>query len=455
MPSKSASKIYNIGEYFAPAAMLRAIKDLDQEGVTSETVLRVASARVVYANCALLQHDFPQLQDQVLELEFPRLKPLKGKAKQLAICQKIEEWMLRNTAFVSQSQAKQSVVNTPIALGEERVKAYRPPGYGRALVFSIEDNNQGLLLGGNRDTPAFENRLIDVKGIGVGPNVIPVNGSHSNGVYQLGYAFVELVVQELLQRIFKHSKTHFQTLPSYGIIDLGFDEINDFGVHYPAGLLVRRAHQRPRDSGGLYPYGSAGQQVQLEIEQLLRKYGITSANSITTLRILKEDGQLQIHYGDQHVDFFNQEQKAEIERVCHYQYGMGALVFEGINIQQTRAISLEPSQATLLDFQTYTVKEKFDHPLLSLVSDKLLRWGGTIWPDYDEFVCPDPGLKIPYHLVNAPGNIWGYNMGEGSKKINSLCFGLAADFRANQISREMLLETLQLYLDALTAHWSD
>jgi hypothetical protein len=55
--------------------------------------------------------------------------------------------------------------------------------------------------------------------------------------------------------------------------------------------------------------------------------------------------------------------------------------------------------------------------------------------------------------LSDSGSIWGYNMGEGKKKINSLCYGLADDFRANSMSREMLLSTLQAYLDALTAHW--
>jgi hypothetical protein len=455
MSWKPISKTCKIGEGFAPGPVLTSIGDLGQDGVVPETVLRVVGARVVYANYRLLQHDFPQLQEQVLEKEFPRLQSLKGTARQKAICNKIDEWLVRNTAFVSQSQARQSVVNTPIATGNEQVKAFRPPGYGRALVFSIEENDKGLLLGGDKATQVFENRLLDVKGTGVAPAVQPVNASHSNGVYRLGYAFVELVIQELLQRIFRHSKTGIQTLPVYGIIDLGFDEQNLWMHNSPAASIIRRAHRRPKDSGGLYPYDSIGQHVQLAIEQLLRKYGITSVNSVTTVKVWKENGQLEIQYGDQRIDFFNEEQKAEIEKVSHYKDGMGTLSFDGINIQHTREIGLHPTQATLVDFQSYTIKEKFVDPLLSLVSDKLLRWGGTIWPEYADFVRPDPELQIPYHLLGGTGSIWGYNMGEGKIKIDSLCYGLAEDFRANRMSREMLLGTLQTYLDALTAHWAD
>ncbi|MBC7777802.1 MAG: hypothetical protein H7246_20375 [Phycisphaerae bacterium] len=452
---KHTSKIYNIGEDFAPGPILRAIEELDQDGVFPETVFRVASARIVYANYPLLRHDFPQLQDLALEKKFPRLAALKGISKQKAIAQKIDEWLLCHTAFVSQSQASQSVVNTPIPIGNERVTAYRPPGYGRALVFSIEETEKGLLLGDDREKPAFENRLIDVKGTGVAPYIKPVNGTHSNGVYRLGWAFFELIIQELLQRIFRHSKSALQTLPIYGIIDLGFDEKSANMQTRPAALMVRRAHRRPKASGGLYPYGSTGQYVQLEIEQLLRKYGITSVNEASTVKIWKEDGQLRIRYGDQDIYAFNEVEKAEIEKVSNYKDGMGELSFEGINIQHTREIGLNPAQATLVDFQSYTSKESFDNPVLSLISDKLLRWGGAVMTEHPGFVRPSPELKIPFHLLYGTGNIWGYNLGEGHFKLDSLCYGLAQDFRANKMTREMLLATLQAYLNALTAHLTD
>lgn len=443
-------KNLKIGENFTKGPILTSIDNLEQDAVMPEKVLRVLGARVVYANYKLLQHDFPQLQNEELQNEFSGLKTLNGRIKQQAIYNKIDEWLIRNTAYVSLSQANQSAVNSPILTGPEQVIAYRPPGYGRALVFSIEQNDKGLFFGKNPKKATFENRLLDVKGTGVGPNIVPVNESHSNGIYRLGYAFVELVIQELLQRVFMHSKSNFTTLPTYAIIDLGFDERNNRMQDSPAALLIRRAHRRPRDSGGLYPYGSTGQQVQLEVEKLIRKYGITSVNEVTTIKINKENGQLQINYGDQKIDFFSDEQKAEIEKVSHYSNNLTPLVFDGINIQHTREISIEPAQATLVDFQSYTIKETFDNPILSLVSDKLMRWGGSIWPDYPDFVKPDPNIRIPFQLLSGTGNIWGYNMGEGKIKIDSLCYGLAADFRANNISREMILSTLQTYLEALT-----
>jgi hypothetical protein len=449
------SQKQDIGDDFEPGPLLTSIDELGQNGVNEETVLRVKGARVVYANYNLLQQDFPQLRDKVLVKEFPHLKTLHDLARQKAIRRKINNWMLRHTAFISQSQADQDIVNTPIAIGKEKVKAFRPPYYGRALVFSIEENNRVLMKGKLPASPFFENRLIDVKGIGVAPHVKPVNVVHGNGLCQTGDILYELLIQELLQRIFRQSKSAIHTVPVYGIIDLGFNEQENNICKNPAGLLIRRAHRRPENPAGLYPYDSTGQKVQLEVELLLRKYGITSVDSGTTVKIWKENGQLQIKYGRKHVDFFNDDQKAEIERVSHYNESMGVLQFDGINIQHTREIGLNPTLATLVDFQAYRIFGGFENPLLSLVSDKLLLWGGSIWPDHKNFVRPEPSLQIPVDIFRIAGKRLGYDCGEGDcyETLNVFCFKLAKDFREKKINCEMLRNALQSYLNIITEHW--
>jgi len=453
MPPKK--KIFKIGDDFATGPLLTSVNDLQQAGVSSEKVLRVDGASVVYANYTLLKHDFPQLQDNVLEEKYTAIKTLTGIAKQQALQQKINEWLLRNTAFISQSQAGQCVVNTTISIGDETVHAYRPPLYGRALVFSVEDNEQGLSLTGSTETAAYENRLLDVKGIGVAPHVKPLNEIHCTGLIPVGEVLYELLIQELFQRIFRHSKTAFQTLPVYAIIDLGFNEACDGVSTDSAGLMVRRAHRRPKNSGGLYPYNSTGQRVQLEIELLLRKYGITSTDKGTTIKVWKENGQFHIKYGRKLVNYLNESQKAEIEKVSHYEEHMGELSFDGINIQHTREIDLNPSQATLVDFQAYRIIEKFENPILSLVCDKLMLWGGSVWPHYKSFVQPDSNLQIPLELVGKTVQTLGYEIGLGDAyaKMNSLCFGLATDFRNQKITSEILKQKLQFYLDTLIRHW--
>lgn len=447
---------YKIGDYFTSGPLLKSIDELEQEGVLPETVLRVKGTKIVYANYQLLQQDFPQLTDRALEISYPHLLNLKGVNKRKAIIQILDDWLIFNTSFISKKQAFQTNVNTKIAIGDSKVTAYRPPGYGRSLIFSIEENER-ILRKKSSELHIYENRLIDVKGIGVAPNKKPINDSHGNGINSLEFAIFELIMQELLQRIFIHSKNNISTIPVYGILDLGFNEkahknVNNDFRDKPAGLIARRAHRRPMDSGGLYAYGSTGQHVQLEIELLLRKYGVTSANTNTTVRIWKENGKLQIRYGSQCIDFFSKEQLKEIENVSHFNDRMGSLYFEGINIQQTRELGLNPLFATLVDFQSYHVEEHFVNPILMLVSDCLLRWGGSIWPNCKEFITPSPKLKIPYNLINGEGTIRRYNLGEGRTKIDSLCYGLAKDFRDNRISSRIILARLQKYLNKLTIH---
>ena len=195
-----------------------------------------------------------------------------------------------------------------------------------------------------------------------------------------------------------------------------------------------------------------GQQLQVAVERLIRRYGITSVNEVTIVKVWREEGQLKIKYGEQDIDFFSAAQMKEIERVSHIGDGDGPLYFEGINIEHTRDFSLDPLEATLIDFESFMTKAVFEHPMLSLVDDKLLRWGGTIWPHYDNFVVPDPNLQVPFHLINEKGSLWGYDIHKDWGKIYSLCYGLANDFSENKISRNMLLRTLTIYVDELTQH---
>ncbi len=456
MLSKNSKIEYKIGNYFNSGPLLKSIDELDQIGVLPEYVLRVEGTKIVYANYQLLQHDFPQLTDKALEKTYIHLNNLKGISKRKVIIQILDDWLIHNTSFISKQQAFQTKVNTKIAIGESQVNAYRPPGYGRSLIFSIEEN-ENMLSTENSSQHVYENRLIDVKGIGVAPNKEPILDSHGNGINALEFAIFELFMQELLQKIFIHSNSNIYTIPIYGIIDLGFDEKahitekNEFR-NKPAALIARRAHRRPKNSGGLFDYGSTGQHVQLEIELLLRKYGVTSSNTNTTVKIWKEQGKLMIQYGSQYIDFFSEEELKQIEVVSHFIEGMKPLYFEGINIQQTREIGLNPIFATLVDFQSYHVREQFDNPILMLVSDCLLRWGGSIWPNHEDFVLPDTKLKIPYNLINGTGSIMGYNLGEGKTKIESFCYGLAEDFRANRITSKTIHTLIKKYLGVLTAH---
>ena len=82
----------------------KEIEEFEPARLEPETVYRLPTARLVFADHDLLQHDFPQLRDDSL----------------------IDEWLINNAAFISAGQRNQSLVNTPIAASDEQTTAFRP-----------------------------------------------------------------------------------------------------------------------------------------------------------------------------------------------------------------------------------------------------------------------------------------------------------------------------------------
>ena len=131
----------------------------------------------------------------------------------------------------------------------KRLRLTALPAYGRALVFSLEENEKVLSNWGNEI--AYDNRLIDVKGTGVAANKKPKDTDHSNGIYKLGFGLVELCMHELLSRVLQHANSKVYPLPVYGIIDLGFNYQTQWGKPGPAAMIARRANRRAENPGGL------------------------------------------------------------------------------------------------------------------------------------------------------------------------------------------------------------
>ncbi len=181
------------------------------------------TARVVFANYALIRHDFPALRG--------------------ASTTAIDAWLVEHGAVISVGQA--------------------PPMYGRAVVMPVP--------GG----------LLDVKGAGVETGVTPTRNWHQNGLLMLGAGIGSAGFQDLIHNVFRDARSELWCVPEYAILDLGFDvRLMDGGTE-PACILLRRAHRRQRGGGDLPDAGSVEEQVKLEIELLLRQYGITSCTSWT------------------------------------------------------------------------------------------------------------------------------------------------------------------------------
>lgn len=205
----------------------------------TETVLAVKTARVIVADYDLLRKDFKEISAYNNE--------------------QIDQWLIKNAAYISKEQVAQTKVNTPITTGEQTRLAYRPREYRRAHVFVAD-------TGG----------LIDAKGTGA---VDPSGGSHDNGLATLGDMIREYSYEKLINAIFQRDG-RYETVGSYGVLDLGFDIKHPDGGRSRAGVVLRQAHTRYHDG----PMGKRhrGQPTMLpsdfqkEVELFLRQFGVTS-----------------------------------------------------------------------------------------------------------------------------------------------------------------------------------
>jgi hypothetical protein len=337
--------------------------ELYDPAVQTESVVRVEGARVVFADYELLEHDFPSLRGRSASA--------------------IDEWLVRNAALVSLPQAAQSAVNTPIPTGQTAV-AYRPPLYGRALVAPVDDG-PGLL---------------DLKGTGVGPGRQPVSAAHSNGLLALGEALANIAFRDLIELIFRRAGTLLFTVPDYAVLDLGFDVRDLAGDLTPAAIQVRQAHRRPQGGAELPLAGSPEQQVKLEVELLLRHYGVTSTSPATSFVIDDASGKVEITYAGKPLPPHPPEQIDDFLR--RLGYTGGRMIVEGVNVQLTRESAVKPSRAWVVDFGHYSVHEKFEHTLVSLVRNRAMRWGGAIKPADAGFVQPRPALAVDVAQWGTP-----------------------------------------------------
>jgi hypothetical protein len=288
--------------------MARAIDNplRDPKGLASpqtEVMVRVKSARVVLADYDLLRKDFPELQNL-------------GNNE-------IDEWLLHQTAYISKPQASQEIVNTKIDVGAEEVIAYRPKDYGRAIVFK-----------------AGESGLIDAKGTG---SLHPWGMDHSNGLASLGETIREFSYEKLIDKIFKHSNSGFQTVRSYAVIDYGFN-IKSGDSTARAGVILRQAHERSTGAYSLIENDKA-----LKIEKLLRHYGVTSAGA-----------------------------------------HRNKWPYEWLNIQGTK-------EGAVLDFGGFLTVEKFDKPLIEALQGMS---ASTLLMSSEEVLKlqAEPSIRIPLQI---------------------------------------------------------
>ena len=412
------------GSRFTPGPLFQDPQQLEDSGNGWEDVYRLEHARLVFADHHLLQHDFPQLRDQALINAHPHLARLDDQARQTAIGALLDQWLLDHAAFMSEVQKSNWVVNQPIQVHPDPVRAYRPRRYGRALVISLAH-----LPGGRQPG------LLDVKGVGRAPGTTPSWRSHSSGLCPLGDIFHEVVMQWILEEIFERAAPQFSTVPVYGVIAAGFEGYHPKNPPYPAGIMVRRAHRRPPNAIELPRAGSDLEMVKFEIEMLLRHYGITSSNRVTQIRISREKGQIKVSYGGTPIKCSPVARR----KFAHILGLRRECLFDGNNVQLTREAGFRPSHAQLVDFGHYSVAADFDKPLASLVYDRVAHFGAAVMPESPHFVRPNPRFALPY-------KVW-------KTRIDNEVDELAAEFAAGHKTGPQIYAALQAMVAEAKQPW--
>lgn len=335
-----------------------------------ENAVQVKTARITMADYDLIRRDFPHI----------RLASGQLVESRLASETDIDAWLLAKAGYVSMAQAAQSRLNSPVQvavhmagplLGQPiSTVAYRPQLYGRALVFTAE------------------NGLIDVKGVGT--NGVPQFQNHGTGLASLGEMIREFIFQKKVQQILDHSGSGFRTVGSYAVIDWGFEGADPFGNFSPAGAILRQAHSRKFINGVQARNHFADIVTSKLIEDVLRRYGVSSA-------------------GD--------SEGAAVDRV---------------NIQVA-------ATGEIVDFGAFFVKAHFAKPLVEYAAQAHMDS-----PTSHTFVQPDPRMSLAGSAWGASESgrehprydnpwVWSHNLAQDLKT------GKAQRHNAEKHLRDMLL----------------
>ncbi|MGH6615544.1 hypothetical protein [Sphingomonas sp.] len=392
----------------------RDLAEIDAPDGVADQLVRVATARVVLLDHALLAHDMPALSDEALGAA--GLDPVVTR----------EAWMLEQAGLVSLTQAAQAEVNTPIAtIGEPRL-VWRPPRYGRAAVLRADwPGNSGHLL-------------LDLKGVGRGAGHVPARAHHSSGLCSLREALREVLMEAIIAAILARAAPDLWTVPAYAVLDLGFDALTHRGEQLPAAVLVRRAHARDQDEPVLPWRGSAGERVRLEIELLLRAYGLTSSNAGSRYHLRAAADGPRIAYVDSAFEPVDPRVRSEVEAMLD---GSGDATCDGINIQLARLDRQPGVRAHMVDFGHYEVRRRFDRALVSMVCDAPHRWGACL--TRRDSPQPDPALAAPLaHWARQEASAVGSLSRNNSDPPTLWADATARAFRTGEMSGEDIADAI-------------
>jgi hypothetical protein len=196
-------------------------------------IYEIKNAEILIADYDRLRHDFIYFKDKT-EIE-------------------INDYILKHCAIMTSSNVEKKDIlyknelNLQLKKNIDNYSYFRPPNYGRALVFIDNLNNVQF----------------DMKGVGVGKyfkknddnefyqsvDYLPSHTSHKNGCFPLGEAIQEYFNEHNFRNIIRHSDImrmyNIDTLKSYAIIKLNI-KLSD-GFNTEIGIYVRQVVNREID----------------------------------------------------------------------------------------------------------------------------------------------------------------------------------------------------------------
>ena len=387
---------------FGRPSEVPAIHDLSQLSSgpgENDELIRVSGARVVCANYRALLYDFPHVfgADARRRSPLPGCEPCADAGK---LCIKaVNAWLIRNAAFISRQQAEENTVNSSISVDRTDVRlGYRPPEYGRAVVLPIDS-----------DAPAGAARYLDLKGVGVAPGKVPSHQPHSSGLDYLGNALVDFFLGWLVDTIFARTCPSYHVVPVYAVLDLGFDILGGAFGTSPAGLHVRRAHSR---AFPLLPLsGSGDEKLMFHAEMLLRLFGLTTANYLTSYRLCDGERKAEpelVCFGSR-VRVETEAERHKAARVAEAIRASSGDSLDILNVQLTGDGAWDRKTLEMYDFGHLRSEYHFTAPLANPLRDGALRIGRIVMPDEPAFVQPDPAIAVDTDLCDREStNAYGF-----------------------------------------------
>ncbi len=358
-----------------PFAKEKSILDLNEFEATEqkldhELMVQVTGAKVLFANYAVIQSDFPEIWNQHTSLsDDPEAE--------------IDEWLVNSTAFISSSQVNSTGINSMIHTGSITSSAWRPPRYGRAAILGQPVSNQN------------ENHfLFDVKGTGVPSGEKPTL-PNSNGLLTISEAIHEVMMEHLVFACMRHANINIRPLPTYAVIDLGFNALNRIGRSSErAVLLLRRTTTRPRYQWERYYQGREIATALMNVELNLRRYGLSASHcGAVRFHVKNENGDIRAKRDGNtiHLQGFVQEQlqkELEIKKSKE-------TIIDGVNVQIAGQPQMNPFSMSIMDFGRYRFCNRFNNDLYSWIDADYQNLNGVYLSSKNKkYIQPDPKLNL-------------------------------------------------------------